>query len=49
MVRWDLWSAQAESSVFFGGLSGVAGGVAGFLMTGDGSMIAVFWVRSYDM
>ena len=32
-----------------GGVSGAGGGVAGFLMTGYGSMIAHFWVRSCVM
>ena len=31
---------------FFGGLSGVGGGVVGLMMIGAGSMMAVFCVRS---
>ena len=36
-------------ALFFSGLSGVKGGVAGHLMIGEGSMIAVFWVQSCVM
>ena len=49
IVEFHTWFTEISGRLFFGGLSGVVGGVAGFMMTGDGSMLAVFWVWSYVM
>ena len=41
--------AGEEILFFFGGLSGVGGGVVGLVMIGAGSMMAAFYVRSRVM